>query len=432
MDAGVSKTWDVKIELTGNVKAGPDVVIFQASSTDPDDPFGGMPYYQPYGLLVIPVSVSEFYGVGVSGSGMRNADVSSGSSIQDWNVGIQNNGNTEDTFALTWDVANVPAGWTLSALPDTSGEIGWKGSYNFDLGITIPADALAGSSASFTMVADSSNSDANATQTFEVMVDQHYGLSLAVDSTSMEASPGSTVDFNFALSNAGNGEDTFGVSIEGPAYWSPVTSVSNLTVAAVSNGQFLASVTIPEDRDAGAESGGIVVTVSSSDGETTANVTISAKASQVFDVSMEHTSGSDGKVTIIQDTSKQVIMNVTNNGNGVDTLSLKLVDAPSWASLGATSLDIGRGQTIPVIVTLSPDTAALSGKEYVFKIEATSLDEESEWSSPYITVEIEVKETEVPEVVEEVVEEGEDDSPGFGILASLLAFTLVVMNRRKD
>ena len=94
-------------------------------------------------------------------------------------------------------------------------------------------------------------------------------------------------------------------------------------------------------------------------------------------------------------------------------------------------MDIGRGQTIPVIVTLSPDTAALSGKEYIFKIEATSLDEESEWSSPYITAEIEVKETEVPEVEEEVVEE-EDDSPGFGILASLLAFTFVVMNRRKD
>ena len=432
MNAGASKTWDVKVELTGTVKAGPDVINFQASSTDPDDPMGGMPYYQPYGLSVIPVSAAEFYGVGVSGSGMRNADVSSGPSIQDWNVGIQNNGNTEDTFALTWDVTNVPVGWTLSALPNTSGEIGWQGSYNFDVAMTVPADALAGTTGTFAMSAVSAgNNSVTATQIFEVTVDQHYGVSLTVDSNSMEANPGSTVDFNFALSNAGNGEDTFSVSIEGPAYWSPVTSVSNLTVAAVSDGQFLASVTIPEDRDAGAESGDIVVTILSSDGETTANMTILAKASQVFDVSMEHTSGSDGKVTIIQDTSKQVIMNVTNNGNGVDTLSLKLVDAPSWASLGATSLDIGRGQTIPVIVTLSPDTAALSGKEYIFKIEATSLDEESEWSSPYITAEIEVKETEVPEVEEEVVEE-EDDSPGFGILASLLAFTFVVMNRRKD
>ena len=32
---------------------------------------------------------------------------------------------------------------------------------------------------------------------------------------------------------------------------------------------------------------------------------------------------------------------------------------------------------------------------------------------------------------EEVVEE-EDDSPGFGIVASLLAFAFVVLNRRKD
>ena len=431
MDAGASITWDVKVELTGTVKAGPDVINFQASSTDPDDPMGGMPYYQPYGLSVIPVSAAEAYGVDVSGSGMRHADVSEGSSLQDWQVGIHNIGNTEDTFALTWDVTNVPMGWTLSALPDTSGEIGWEGSYNFDVALTIPADALAGSSASFTMVADSSNSDENATQTFEAVVDQHYGVSLAVDSTSMEASPGSTVDFNFALSNAGNGEDTFGISIDGAAYWSPVTSVSNLTVSAVSDGQFLASVTIPEDRNAGAESGDIVVTVSSSNGETTANVTISAVASQVFDISMDHSSGSDGKVTIIQGTTKQVFMNVTNIGNGFDNLTLELIDEPSWASLDADYLLLGPDGNFRVAITLDPDTAALSGKEYVFNLEATSQDGESVWSSPYITAEIEVKETEVPEVVEEVVED-EDDSPGFGILASLLAFTFVVLNRRKD
>jgi len=432
MDGGASKTWDVKVELTGTVKAGPDAIIFQASSTDPDDPMGGMPYYQPYGLSVIPVSAAEFYGVGVSGSGMRNADVSSGPSIQDWNVGIQNNGNTQDTFALTWDVTNVPADWTYTSLPDTSGEIGWQGSYNFDVGMTVPADALAGTTGTFAMTAVSAaNTSITATQIFELTVNQHYGVSLTVDSNSIEAAPGSTVDFNFALSNAGNGEDTFGVSIEGPAYWSPVTSVSNLTVAAVSDGQFLASVTIPEESSAGAKSGDIVVTVTSSNGETTANMIISAVASQVFDISMKHYPGPDGDVTITQDTAEQVFMNVTNTGNGVDNLTLELIDEPSWASLDADYVVLAPGGDFRVAITLEPDTAALSGKEYIFKLEATSQDGESVWSSPYITAEIEVKETEVPEVEEIVVEE-EDDSPGFGILASLLAFTFVVMNRRKD
>ena len=430
MAADSAQTWDITVELTGNVKAGEDVINFQASSTDPDDPMGGMPYYQPYGLSVIPVSAASWYNVGVSGSGTLASDVSEGSDIQSWQVGVHNLGNDDDTFSLTWDVTGVPLGWTLSALPDTSGQIGWQGSYNFDVAITIPADALAGTTGIFTMTADSANSDATATQTFEVSVNQHYGVSLSVDSSSAEANPGSTVDFSFELSNTGNGEDTFNISVDGPAFWAPTASVSDVTVGAVSNGQFLVSVTVPADRDAGTDSGDISVTVSSSDGESSDSLNISVSASQIFDISMAHYSGSDGIVTVSQDTSLQIKMNVTNNGNGVDTLSLSLANAPSWAALGAETLDIGRGQTIPIIVTLSPDTAALSGRDYTFQVVVTSSDG-SDWTSPDMTAEIEVKETEGEEVVEEVVEE-EDDSPGFGILASLLAFTFVVLNRRKD
>ena len=430
MAAGSEQTWDISVELTGNVKAGEDVINFQASSTDPDDPMGGMPYYQPYGLSVVPVSAASWYNVGVSGSGMRNADVSEGSDVQNWEVGVHNIGNADDTFSLTWDVTGVPLGWTLSALPDTSGNLGWQGSYNFDVAITIPGDALAGTTGTFTMTADSANSDTTATQTFEVSVDQHYGVSLAVEASSLEAAPGATVDFSFTLSNTGNGEDTYGISVDGPAVWTPTASASEVMVSAVSDGQFLVSVTIPEDRDAGADSGDITVTVTSSDNETSDNATVSASASQVFDISMAHYSGSDGIVTVSQDTSLQIKLNVTNNGNGVDTLSLSLANAPSWAALGAETLDIGRGQTIAIVVTLSPDTAALSGRDYTFQVVATSNDG-SEWTSPDMTAEIKVKETE-GEVVEEEVVEQEDDSPGFGILASLLAFTFIALNRRKD
>ena len=430
MAADSEQTWDISVELTGNVKAGGDVINFQASSTDPDDPMGGMPYYQPYGLSVVPVSAASWYNVGVSGSGMRNADVSEGSDVQNWGVGVHNIGNDDDTYSLTWDVTGVPLGWILSALPDTSGTLGWQGSYNFDVAMTIPEDALAGTTGTFTMTADSATSDSTATQTFEVTVDQHYGVSLAVDASSLEAAPGATVDFSFTLSNTGNGEDTYEVNVEGPAVWSPSASASEVTVSAVSDGQFLVSVTIPEDRDAGADSGDITVTVTSSDNETSDNTTVSASASQVFDISMTHYSGSDGIVTVSQDTSLQIKLNVTNNGNGVDTLSLSLTNAPSWASIGAETLDVGRGQTIAIVVTLSPDTAALSGRDYTFQVVATSNDG-SEWTSPDMTAEIEVKDTEGEEVEEEVVEE-EDDSPGFGIVASLLAFAFVVLNRRKD
>ena len=433
MDASASHTWNVAIELTGNVKAGDHIVDFQATSTDPDGPMGGMPYIQPYGMTAIPVSAAEWYGVSVSGAGSRNVDLSEGSAISTWNVAVNNLGNTKDTFSITWDNSGVPAGWTLSSTPDTSGEIDWQGSSTFDMSLTVPADALAGTSASFSMTATSSNSvDETASQSFVATVDQHYGVSLSVDSDSKSKAPGGVVDFIFNVTNTGNGEDTFGIMVDGPALWTPTASQSNITISAVSNGQFTVSVTIPDDKDAGAESGDIIVTVSSSDGESTANHSVSVSTSQVYDISMGHVSGSDGTVTVTQETQLQLRLNVTNNGNGVDTVTFAMENQPPWAALGSDTIQIGRGQTLAIVITLSPDTAALSGRDYIFQVVATSADG-SETTSPDLTAQIEVKETGGEEIVtEELDEDDEGGLPGFSMFVSLLALTIVVLSRRKD
>jgi len=433
MDASVSHTWNVAIELTGNVKAGDHIVDFQATSTDPDGPMGGMPYIQPYGMTAIPVSAAEWYGVSVLGAGSRNVDLSEGSAISTWNVAVNNLGNTKDTFSITWDNSGVPAGWTLSSTPDTSGEIDWQGSSTFDMSLTVPADALAGASASFSMTATSSNSDdETASQSFVATVDQHYGVSLSADNDSKSKAPGGMADFIFNVANTGNGEDTFGIMVDGPALWTPTASQSNITISAVSNGQFTVSVTIPDDKDAGAESGDIIVTVSSSDGESTANHSVSVSTSQVYDISMSHVSGSDGTVTVTQETQLQLRLNVTNNGNGVDAITFAMENQPPWAVLGSDSIQIGRGQTIAIVITLSPDTAALSGRDYIFQVVATSADG-SETTSPDLTAQIEVKETESEEVVtEELDEDDEGGLPGFSMFVSLLALTIVVLSRRKD
>jgi len=430
------KTWEVRVELTGSVKAGEDILNFQASSTNPDDPFG-MPYFQPYGLTVIPVNAAEWYGVGVSGAGMRNIDVSEGSAIETWSVFVSNFGNTADTFSLVWDLGNIPTGWTISATPSTTGEVGWQGSNNFDVSLTIPADALAGSTASFSMEATSTSSPSEtASQTFEVAVDQHYGVSMAIVGWSeteityvKEGAPGSNVTFSFNVTNTGNGQDNFDINVEGASLWSPMSSTPILTLDAVSSGQFLVSVVVPTTMTAKSNSGDIIVTITSSDNENTVNLTIQVIALQVFDISIDYATGSDGVVTVSQDTSLQMKLNITNNGNGIDTLTLELVNAPTWATLGAESLVVGT-LPVPLVITLSPDTAALSGRDYTFQVVATSLDG-TEWTSPDMTAEIEAKETDSTVVEEEVLEE-EDDSPGFGILASLLAFTFVVYGRRKD
>ena len=433
MDASASHTWNVAIELTGNVKAGDHIVDFQATSTDPDDPMGGMPYIQPYGMTAIPVSAAEWYGVSVSGAGSRSVDLSEGSAISTWNVAVNNLGNTKDTFSITWDNTGVPAGWTLSSTPDTSGEIDWQTSSTFDMSLTVPADALAGTSASFSMTATSSNSDdETASQSFVATVDQHYGVSLSVDSDSKSKAPGGVVDFIFNVTNTGNGEDTFAITVDGNPAWTPTASQSNITISAVSGSQFIVSVTIPEDRSAGAASGDIIVTVSSSDGESTANHSVSVSTSQVYDIAIDVHANSDATATVTQATHLQILLNVTNNGNGADTITFAMKNQPPWASLGFDSMLIGPGQTLALTINLEPDTAALSGRDYIFQVVATSVDG-SETASPDLTALIVVQHTEPTDnATQKLDEEDEGGLPGFSMFVSLLALTIVVLSRRKD
>ncbi|SVC60335.1 uncharacterized protein METZ01_LOCUS313189, partial [marine metagenome] len=109
MNASASHIWDVNVSLTGDVRAGSHVIDLQASSTDPDDPWGGMPYIQPYGMTDISVVAAESYGVSVSGGGTQNVDLSEGSAVVTWESVIRNLGNTKDTFSITWDTSGVPA-----------------------------------------------------------------------------------------------------------------------------------------------------------------------------------------------------------------------------------------------------------------------------------------------------------------------------------
>jgi uncharacterized membrane protein len=273
-------------------------------------------------------------------------------------------------------------------------------------------------------------------------VDQHYGVSLSLECgdnppepcpDSKSKAPGGAVDFSFKVTNDGNGDDTFAITVGGNPAWMPTASVTDIALSAVSSGQFTVSVTIPEDRNAGAESGNITVTVSSSDGENTDFEIVSVSTSQVYNISIDHASGSDGTLTVTQETMMDFQLNITNNGNGIDEVALSMVNEPSWASLGSDSVRIGPGQTVPIVVTLSPDTAALSGRDYTFQVIATSEDD-SETIGPDLTAQIEVKETEGEEIVIEELEEEDDEGglPGFGVFASLLALTFIVLSRRKD
>ena len=438
LNSSETYTWNLTVELSSKVKAGETFLDFQGFSVDPSDPFG-FPYYQPFGMMVIPVSASEMFGVSLSGGGSRDIDLSAGASVINWDARVNNLGNTDDEFTITWDVQGIPTGWNCmnhclnvdTSNPMVTSSVNWGAHYSFNVVLSVPSDALAGETAKFSMsVTSNGDSLQTSSQNFSATVSQHYGVQLSVDEDSKNNKPGESVDFIFDITNTGNGQDVFSITVEGPGIWNPVLSQNDSMVAAVSGSQFTLTVSIPSDRDAGANSGDIVVTVHSSDGESTANRTVSVSTNQVFDIGLGHVSGSDGKVKIFQETQILLKLNVTNNGNGIDTVSFNLTNAPSWAVLGVDEIQIGRGQTQAIVITLSPDAGALSGRDYTFQVVATSQDGSSE-TSPDFLAEIEAKETEGEEVTVEEIEKEDSSTPGFGMFASLLALTLIVIIRRR-
>ena len=439
LSAGQTYTWDVKVTLIDKVKAGNAALDFQAFSVDPNSQFG-FPYYQPNGMLIIPVSAAEMYGIKLDGAGSRDVDLSAGTTVAEWTVRVNNLGNTDDDFTITWDVQDVPADWNLNvnpSVPMVTDSIDWNSFYEFNVVLSVPSGSSAGSTTSFSMIASSNGDNTQtATQDFTATVNQHYGVSLSVDSESKENKPGQVVDFIFNITNTGNGQDTYSISVEGaPVIWNPVLSQDNITVGAVSSSQFTLSVTIPSDREVrpdGPDGADLVVTVISSDGESTANSTVRAYTSQVYDIGLGYASGTDGTATVTQDTPISLKVNVTNNGNGVDFITLDMNNHPSWASLSAENITLFRGQTQAITITLSPDAAALSGRDYTFQVVATSSDG-SEYTSPDFLVKIEVKDTTGGGEVEvEEIESEEDSSlPGFGLIASLFALTTLVVLRRR-
>ena len=86
-----------------------------------------------------------------------------------------------------------------------------------------------------------------------------------------------------------------------------------------------------------------------------------------------------------------------------------------------------------MVITFSPTVEDVSTIDYIFDVVVKSNtpgSNEKEWTSPQMTVSLEQKETAGEEVEQEELEP-EEDSPGFGILFSIISLTLVVLSRRK-
>jgi uncharacterized membrane protein len=277
-------------------------------------------------------------------------------------------------------------------------------------------------------VVSPSSGATTADQSFSATVAQEYGLTLSSPDDATKA-PGETAEFAYTITNTGNGDDSYAVVVSGPSAYGPASDQAEVTVAAGETGQFVVSATVPADKQAHTQSGDFTVTVTSEDPGTPifAEDAVKVTTAQVYDLAFE--SGAKS-VSVAQDSSGGITVNLTNSGNGPEEITFALDGAPTFASLGATVGVVAPGDTISVTVTLAPTTDDATGSSS-FTITVTG-GSGTAVSSGTLTVDVTEKSTGGgdPGTVD-IGDDDDDGIPGFGLLAVLSALGMALLLRRR-
>lgn len=407
-------------------------------------------------FIFLHAEIATFNGVAITSSSDESdvwdpstTQVDNGCSGVDAAIGfvvtVDNFGNDRDSFDVTFDTSDAgSAGWTVNNAQTFTTELlepkANDGSHTFTLGLVVPANLAAGTTHGFSMTATSTvDTSVSQTQTFSATVKQCYGLDLTVDSMMNSANPGSSTDFTFTVSNTGNGDDTFTYMTMGAAAWNPSLASSETEIASGETGQNVLSVTVPAAASSDAVSGMIMVHAYSEvcgddreNCEFEASKTVSVSANQVFDLTAGYFSNETDVVkssaSVEEGMSVQMKVTVTNNGNGIDQVTLSLANAPSWVSISDDPILVGPGLTEIISITaMAPVSGAVN--DYTFQVTATSSDDTVTSTTGDLSIKVTEKGTGTGPTTDDVEE---DDSPGFGAISAIAALGAVLLLRRRS
>ncbi len=204
-------------------------------------------------------------------------------------------------------------------------------------------------------------------------IDVHYFQSaLALGSSPYaEALPGQTVTYSVEVTNNGDLDDTYELAASpGLDGWTSEVVTANLAIPAGQTEASLVTVSAPEDALAG-DTFDVDIDYQASGDGATQSVTLTTTVLQVggFDLSLvsETTHAEPAGVAV-------TTLLVTNEGNGLDSVSLNVDGAPlGWlVALGETSVTLGAHDSREVILTVTPPLDSRAGESATITVTASS------------------------------------------------------------
>ena len=213
--------------------------------------------------------------------------------------------------------------------------------------ITISVDPRANEVGDFdlTVTARSLESNALASQNFDLRINGCYGMSLTADENFASFCENSEVRIPVILRNTGTAQNTYDLSISG-AEWSAVDQKQ--VALAAGESRVVQAVLFPGYSIYGKYNFKLVA--ESIHGEDFESVDLTANVLKCHDVGLTLATHED---RICPRTSKTYTAEITNTGTKTERFALAL-RAPSWANLDKTTLSLGAGESATASITVTP------------------------------------------------------------------------------
>ena len=284
-------------------------------------------------------------------------------------ITVFNTGNVEDNYALE-NADNE--GWTLT-LNNTLLTIPPWENRTTTLAVIIPENAVPCTEDNITVTATSTeNAEVSAENSCIAHVKVLRGVSVSISPSYQSDVPGATLNYTVTVTNTGNVEDRYNLTISDNAVpsWNPTVSPTSLTIAAGGSDTATLSVTLPESVVACTEDNITVTATSTENAEVSAENNCIAHALAVRGVTVsisptyqENLPGGGLTYNVI----------VTNTGNIVDNYALAVSDNENWGpTISPTSLALAPGASDNAVLSvIIPDNAAICTRDNITVI-ATS------------------------------------------------------------
>jgi len=318
------------------------------------------PDYGDTATITTTTRVAQTYGIQTSAATSLKHTV--GGSAVTFTVKVNNSGNGQDTVTLTH--SGEPSGWTVTHV--SSASISALGSTDVVVSVIPPSKTTAGTYQT-TLKAASSDGKTNSQTTLVVIIDAQYGLSMSSSDVSKYVTPKVPAYYNLSVTNTGNTDDFAVITIlNAPSLWTVLPTSNPVSLGPNATKTFQILVNAPQSALAGTQFQIKIQASSNGNASIQRELSINAVVNQIF----------DPVVTPIQNTkvvspgsSVTFKINVTNNGNGNDTVDLSVSGVPTgqgWVfNFNPTSVTLTPGATKTVDLQFSIGSHAAYGDNQV-------------------------------------------------------------------